>query len=86
MRADRDGFGDHGLEQLFLALEVEVGKSLADRCFLGDILELGGGEASGDEEFERCTGDFGGAVFGRRTRAGRRAPLMTDGQYPWPGI
>ena len=57
-----DRFGDHRLEELFLVLEVEVGEALADAGGFGDVLELGGGEARGDEQVERRAGDLRGAV------------------------
>ncbi len=49
---------DHGLEEFFLVLEVDVGKSLADRGCPGDVLELGRGESPSDEQVERGRARF----------------------------
>ena len=48
-----DGLADHGLEELLLALEVQVDGPLAHPGDGGDVLQAGRGEAPVGEELQR---------------------------------
>jgi len=73
-----DPLDDHRLEELFLVLEVEVGQALADARRLGDVFQLGGREALGDEQFQCRASDLRGAVV-RPACTGRRfGGFVTD--------
>jgi len=53
-----DARADHRLEQLFLAVEVEVDRALRDARALRDVVEARGGVAALDEEIERGVEDL----------------------------
>ena len=49
-----DRLGDHRLEQVLFAAEVQIGEALADPGSARDVLELGGRKATLDEQLQRC--------------------------------
>jgi hypothetical protein len=58
-----DAFLDHGLEQGFLAVEVQVERALRHPGACRDILQPRAGEAFFDEEFQCRRREFGGTGF-----------------------
>src|SRR5436309_12955310 len=58
-----DGFADDGLEERFLALEVQIHRPLGHAGFAGYVVELRSGEAALHEHLEGGGYDLGGSRF-----------------------
>src|SRR5437870_1446017 len=56
-----DGFADDGLEERFLALEVQIHRPLGHAGFAGHVVELRSGEAALHEHLESGGYDLGGS-------------------------
>ena len=59
----KQGLPHHFLEQVLLAVEIQIDGALADAGALGDVIELGGSEALLHERIKRSINDGDAAGF-----------------------